>query len=170
MKFEITDKESHKAKIPHEIFLANLIANHILWFVASLGVVGSYWQPLALVPMISLGVLCYILWRARRSRSVDSWFVMCHWQIAATRSKVFLMMICLLLVIVVCGWAAYQYLGVMKEAVYALIGGTGLLPVMVTVLILIITESDVLHQAAQHKLPPSAVAKYPNPEARVIDE
>jgi len=170
MKFEITGEEGHKAKIPHEIFLTNLIANHILWFVASLGVVRSYWQPLALVPVVSLGVLFYILWRARKSRSLDPWFVMCHWQIAATRSKIFLVMICLLLLIAACGWAGHAYLGLMKEAVFALIGGTGLLPVMVTVLILIIAESDTLHRAAQHELPPSIVEKFPNPAVRAIAE
>ena len=80
MKFEITGEEAHKAKIPHEIFLTNLIANHILWFVAALGLVRSYWQPLALVPIVSVGILAYTLWRAKQSKSRDSWFVMCHWK------------------------------------------------------------------------------------------
>ena len=170
MKFEISDSESHKAKIPHEIFLTNLIANHILWFVAALGLARSYWQPLALVPIVSFCILAYTLWRARQSRERDSWYVMCHWQIAAKRSRLFIGMLLLLLIISGLGWLGYTYGGMMEVAVYAIIGGVGLLPVMVTVLVLIIMESDVLHQAAQHKLPKSVVERYPNPGAVVLEE
>ena len=83
MKFDISDELTHKAKIPHDIFLTNLIGNHILWFVAALGLVRSYWQPLALVPIVSFALLVYTLWRARQSRLRDEWYVMVHWQIAA---------------------------------------------------------------------------------------
>ncbi len=168
MKFQITDRESHQARIPHEIFLTNLIANHILWFVAALGMVKTFWQPLALVPVFSFVALSYILWRARRSRRVDSWYVMCHWQIAARRSLIFLGMLVLLMIVSALGWAGYTRLGMMKEAVLALIGGIGILPVMVTVLVLIIMESDVLYQAMQHRLPKGIQTRHPNPGVAVI--
>lgn len=170
MKFDIGADEAHKAKIPHEIFLTNLIANHILWFVAALGLAGSFWQPLALVPVVSFSILGYTLWRAWRSKGRDSWFVMCHWQIAARRSRIFIAMLFLLLVLSGLGWLGYAYGGMKEVAVYALIGGIGLLPVMVTVLVLIIMESDVLHQAAQHKMPKSVFERYPNPDAVVLEE
>jgi len=95
MKFQISDAESHRAKIPHEIFLTNLIGNHILWFIAALGMAKTYWQPLALVPLFSVALLVYTLWRARLSRQRDSWFVMCHWQICAGRSRIFIIMLML---------------------------------------------------------------------------
>lgn len=170
MKFQITDRESHQARIPHEIFLTNLIGNHILWFVSSLGMANSFWQPLALVPVFSFGSLFYILWRARKSRRVDSWYVMCHWQIAARRSQIFLGMMVLLMIASSLGWAGYTYLGMMKEAVFALIGGVGILPVMVTVLVLIIMESDVLYQAMQNRLPQGIQKRYPNPGIVVIKD
>ncbi len=170
MKFDISADEARRSKIPHEIFLTNLIGNHILWFVAALGVARSYWQPLALVPVVSFAILAYTLWKARRARTRESWYVMCHWQIAARRSRIFVIMLLLLLLISGLGWLGYTYGGMMEVAVYALIGGIGLLPVMVTVLVLIIMESDALHQAAQHKLPKSIVERYPNPDAVVIEE
>ena len=74
MQFEISEQEVKQAKIPHEIFLVNLVANHILWFIAALGVARTYWQPVALVPVVSFTILAYTLWRARRSRSRDPWF------------------------------------------------------------------------------------------------
>jgi hypothetical protein len=170
MKFEITDRDAHRAKIPHEIFLTNLIGNHILWFVAALAVVGSYWQPLALVPAFSVTSLLYILWRARRSLRGDPWYVMCHWQIAARRSRIFMGMLALLGVVSASGWYGYAHLKMMKEMVLAMIGGIGLLPVMVAVLVLVMLESDLLHQASQHRLPKAIVERFPNPEIKVIEE
>lgn len=170
MKFEISDELTHKAKAPHDIFLTNLIGNHILWFVAALGLVRSYWQPLALVPVVSLSLLAYTLWRAKQSPQRDEWYVMVHWQIAAERSRFFIYMILAVLTVCLLGWIGYTYLGMMKVAVVALIGGIGLLPIMVTVLILILMESDALHQAALHKLSNRIVEKYPVPEGVVVTD
>ncbi|EGW53514.1 hypothetical protein QQ73_01965 [Candidatus Endoriftia persephone str. Guaymas] len=167
MKFEISEAAAHKAKIPHEVFLTNLIGNHILWFVASLGVARSFWQPVALVPVVSLITLFYTLWRARRSCQVDEWYVMCHWQLAAARSRVFLGMIMFALLVCFAGWIGYTYFGMMEVAVYAVVGGGSILPVMVTVLILIIMESDALHQTDQQKMPRSLLLKYPKPDGVV---
>ena len=170
MKFDISAEESKRAKIPHEIFLTNLIGNHILWFVAALGTVKTYWQPMALVPIVSVASLAYVLWRARKSLKSDSWYVMCHWQIAARRSLVFIYMLLLLATVGLLGWVGYTYLGMMEVAVFAIIGGMGVLPVMVTVLIQIIMESDALHQASQHRLPKGILEKYPNPGIAVIED
>jgi hypothetical protein len=68
------------------------------------------------------------------------------------------------------GWIGYTYFGMMKVAVMALIGGVGLLPIMVTVLVLIIMESDALHQASLHKLSSRVVEEFPPPEGVTILE
>ncbi|MES9958850.1 MAG: hypothetical protein ABW089_00325 [Sedimenticola sp.] len=172
MKFEISEEEAKKAKIPHEIFLTNLIGNHILWFVAALGTVRTFWQPLALVPIVSFALLVYTLWKAKQIREDESasWFVMCHWQIAAKRSRIFIYMLIAGLCVALLGWLGYSYGGMMKEAVYAVIGGMGILPVMVTVLVLIIMESDVLHQAGHHRLPKGIIERFPNADAKVLEE
>jgi uncharacterized membrane protein YfhO len=168
MKFEISDDLVHKAKIPHDIFLTNLIGNHILWFVAALGLVRSYWQPLAMVPILSFSVLVYTLWRAKTSR--DPWYVWVHWQIAAARSRVFIYMLSIVLGVWFLGWLGFTYFGMKKVAVMAMIGGGGILPIMVTVLVLILMESDALHQANACRLSKSVVKKYPYPEDVVVLE
>ena len=170
MKFEISDQESKQAKVPHEIFLTNLVGNHILWFIASLGLVRSYWQPLAMVPVVSILLLCFTLWRARRSKATDPWYVMCHWQICARRSRVFILMLLLLGMVSLLGWIGFTYFGMKEVAVIAMISGAGVLPVMVTVLVLILMESDALHQAAQHKLPKRMIELFPNSEVKVLEE
>lgn len=168
MKFEISDDVVHKAKIPHDIFLTNLIGNHILWFVAALGLVRSYWQPLAMVPIVSFLALFYTLWRAKRSR--DEWYVWVHWQIAAERSRVFIYMLIAILMVWLLGWIGFTYFEMKKVAVMAMIGGGGILPIMVTVLILILMESDALHQANLRQLSKRLVEKYPYPEGVVVLE
>lgn len=170
MRFEVTPSEIKQSNLPHELFLTNLIANHVLMFVAALGMAGSLPWLLALIPLISVGILGYTLWRAARSKTRDSWYVMCHWQVCARRSKIFILVLVLLLVISALGWVGYTYLGMMKEAVWALIGGLGLLPLMVTVLVLVIMESEALYHAQMAKLPTWVVARYPNPDARLIPE
>ncbi len=170
MKFNITDEESRKAKIPHEIFLTNLIANHILWFIASLGMAKDIPQLLMLVPIVSFAILSYTLWRANKSKKTDSWFVMCHWQIAAARSRILIYMLLFMLTIAFLGWLGYTYLGMKEVAVYAITGGVGILPVMVTVLALIIMESDMLHQTTLHKVPKGVVKKFQSPEMPDIVE
>lgn len=170
MQFEVTPQEMLKAKVPHEIFLTNLVGNHILCFVASLGIVNLFWQPIAMVPVISVSMLAYTLLRARRERQGESWFVMCHWQLAARRSMAFFGVLLLFSLIALLGWMGYTYLGMKEVAVYALVGGIGLLPTLVSVLVLIVMESDGMHLASQGKLPKGIVARFPNPEAVLIDE
>ncbi|WP_275098240.1 hypothetical protein [Sedimenticola hydrogenitrophicus] len=170
MKFDISEQESSRAKVPHEIFLTNLVGNHILWFIASLGLVRSYWQPLALVPLVSILLLGYTLWRAKRAKTIDSWYVMCHWQLCAARSRVFILTLSVFGFIAFLGWVGFTYFGMKQVAVMAMIGGTGVLPVMVIVLVLILMESDALHQAAQHKLPARMIERYPNPDIEVLEE
>ncbi len=164
MEYNVSEEDRKKAKIPHEVFLTNLIGNHILWFVAGLGVAGSYWQPLAMVPVVSLMTVSYTLWRTKHACSEESWFVMCHWQLAVKRSQVLLGVMVFLLVVVILGWVAYTYLGLMDIAIKAMIGGMGILPVMVTILVLIMMEIDAMHQATQGKLSAKIAEAYPNPD------
>ena len=168
MQFKVSKEQVQAARAPHELMLLNLIGNHILWFVGSLGIAGSYWQPVAMVPVVSLSILGYLIWRGKVSRQKDNWFVMCHWQIAARRGQIFLMIILsMILVILLVGGLGYFYFHWMKEVVIAIIGGVGVLPVMVTVLILIIMESDAMDQASHGKVPENILKKFPAPEAEV---
>jgi len=170
MRFEVSKEDIKRANVPHELFLTNLVGNHILMAIAAGGMAGTFPWLMAIIPVTSFSILGYTLLRARRSLRVDPWYPMCHWQLCSRRSKIFIAMLTMLLVITLLGWVGYTFLGMMKEAVLALIGGVGILPVMVTVLVLIIIESDALYHANQARLPRWVVERYPNPDAEVIDE
>jgi hypothetical protein len=161
MSYDVSKLDIKRAKHPHELFLINLVTNHILVFIALLGLANDYPYLLLIVPIISFTVLIYTMLRARRSLRVDPWYVYCHWQLGAKRSKFFILM--LLIMLAVIGLVLLISGGEPGPQHYA-IGGVGILPTMVTVLVLIVMESDAMHQATTGKVPKWLVKKYPNPE------
>ena len=56
---EPTEQETIAAKRPHDIFLSNLIGNHILVFTAIATFGPSYIQYMVLVPLFSFAALAY---------------------------------------------------------------------------------------------------------------
>jgi len=155
-----TEQEMKAAKVPHDIFLSNLIMNHILLFTGLATFGQSYMKFLVLVPIISISTISYTFYRAAKVKRDDNEFIYIHWQIARRWSKSFAIALTLLATVATLGWMANQYLGLMKEAVYALIGGLGILPTLVTVLVLIVIESDSLHHARMGTLPKWAQRKF----------
>ncbi|HKJ77459.1 MAG TPA: hypothetical protein VKA64_09665 [Gammaproteobacteria bacterium] len=167
MRFDVPESEKKSAAHPHEVFLINLITNHILLFVVFMTSANTYPLLPLLTPAISIVILAYILLRARKSLNDDPWFVMCHWQLSARWARIFIVMIAILAAII--GLLLWISGGDMEPQHYA-VGGAVLLPVMVTVLGLIILESEGTHQARQGILPKSMVERYPNAEAVALEE
>lgn len=157
MKYDIAADELKKARVPHEVFLTNLIFNHILVFVAIISA-SSLTQYVVIVPIFSVVSLIYLFWGASRASKHASWYVNAHWQIAARRSRFFLIMLA-----VMGGVMAAVFMlsgGDMKPQHWAL-GGVAFLPVMITVLGLIVFESESLHQAKNGTLPDWVSERFP---------
>jgi len=170
MHYEVSEAVITDAKHPHEIFLINLITNHILIFVGLLGMAKTYPWLMLVTPSISIVVLGYIMLRARAKLQHGDWFAVCHWQLCAHRSKLFIIML------VVLGLA----LGALLASVggdpaqlkpgHKALGGVLALPTLVFILVLIVMESDAMHKAKSGIVPQWLVDKYPNPEAKPIAE
>ncbi len=60
MQFNVSEEEAKKAKVPHDLFLINLIFNHIFMFAAFLSA-SSLWKWVILVPIFSISVLTYTI-------------------------------------------------------------------------------------------------------------
>ena len=161
---EPTENEIAAAKVPHDIFLSNLIMNHILLFTAIAAFGPQYFKYMVLVPVFSGLTLVYTFFRSKKVKREQGEFVYIHWQIARRWSKLFAGILALLLTVSFLGWLGHQYLGLMKEAVYALIGGFGILPTLMTVLVLVVVESDSLHHARMGTLPKWARRRFLNEE------
>ncbi len=171
MKFEITDEEARKAKFPHELFLINLITNHILLFVGLLGMMKNYPILTTVTPTISFIVIGYLMLRNQSiQKSAESWFVRCHWQVCIKKSKFFIgILLFFALGIIAIILSAGGEIKDLKPGHYAIAGVT-ILPTMLSVLALIVIESDAMHQAKSGILPKWVVEKNPNSNAVLIEE
>jgi len=157
---QVTEEEIKAAKVPHDIFLSNLIMNHILLFTGIAAFGGQYIKFLALVPFFSFIALAITFYRASRVKRQDSEFVYIHWRIARRWSLLFSGVLTLLCTVSFLGWLGQEYGNMMTEMVYALIGGLGILPTLLTVLVLVVIESDSLHHARIGTYPKWARRKY----------
>lgn len=157
MKYDIPADELKKSRVPHEVFLTNLIFNHVLVFVAIISA-SSLTQYVVIVPIFSVVSMVYLFWGASRASKHASWYVNAHWQIAARRSRFFLLMLAIMGSVM----AAVFMLsgGDMKPQHWAL-GGVAFLPVMISVLGLIVFESESLHQAKNGMLPDWVSERFP---------
>ena len=157
---QATEQEIAAAKVPHDIFLSNLIMNHILLFTAIAAFGGKYIGLLILIPIFSFIALAVTFYRASRVKREDSEFVYVHWQIARRWSVLFSGVLLLLCTVSLLGLLGQQYGNMMKEMTYALIGGLGLLPTLMSVLVLVIIESDSLHHARLGTYPKGSRKRY----------
>jgi membrane-associated HD superfamily phosphohydrolase len=170
MHYEVSEAEITDAKHPHEIFLINLITNHVLIFVGLLGMAKTYPWVMLITPSISIVVLSYLMIRSRSKLKSGSWYAACHWQLCAHRSKLFIGMLLVLALVIAglllsVGGDASQ----LKPGHYAL-GGVSALPTLVFILVLIVMESDALHKARTGVVPQWLIDKYPNADMRRIAE
>lgn len=158
--------EIRRAKWPHEIFLINLVFNHILVFASTFGVYSTFPLMVLIVPITSVSIVAYIFFTARQvAAGNETPLVKAHWAVADRRNKVFfalLSSICLL------GGAAY-WIGILagwsKIAVIAILGGVGILPFMVSILVLVVLGNASMYQARHNQLPKGYVSSSQNPPA-----
>jgi len=166
MTYDISPEDLKKARVPHEVFLTNLIFNHVLVFVAILSA-SSLIQYIVIVPIFSFVSLAYLFWGARRAKVNAPWYVSGHWQIAARRSRFFLMMLTAMCIVLGIIYAVSG--GEMKPHHWAF-SGVAFLPIMVTVLGLIVFESESLHQAKKSMLPKWIPERFPENALMPIDQ
>ncbi|HEU0219203.1 MAG TPA: hypothetical protein VFQ98_00185 [Gallionella sp.] len=166
-QFNISPEEGRRAKWPHEIFLINLIFNHIFVFCATVAVVSTFPLLTALVPVISFSIIGYILIRARQVAAGDeSWFVKAHWQIAAARNRLFMLLLTVTYIVSGGGLWLSKMLGWAKIPTIALIAGVGLLPFMVVLLVLIVLGNESVFMARDGKLPKRFAEQNPDVQAQ----
>jgi hypothetical protein len=149
---EYSKKELKDGQFPHQLFLFNMIGNHVL--LALIALSNSSYLEVTVIPIgISLMILIYTLIKAPARLKSESLFVRSHWRIVLKRTKIFLITYAVLFTTGLSAWLSYSYADVMKEQAMALAGGLGILPTMVVVLVLTILETEALHQALNGHVP-----------------
>lgn len=159
-------EEITRAKWPHEIFLINLVFNHILVFASTFGVFSTFPLMVLIVPVTSFAITGYILVKARQvAAGNETIFVKSHWVVADKRNKHFMWLLTITCVLIGGGFLLSKMMGWSKIATIALLGGVGLLPFMVTLLVLIVLGNDSMYQARHSKIAKGYIAEQ-NPEAQ----
>jgi len=165
MDIQTSDEERKRARHLHAVLLFNLVVNHIFLFLMALTLINLSKIPMVLMVILSLGLLGYTLTKAKKSLTDEpSWFIRCHWQFAAKRARLFLILFLALGSLTLILFFGGQALHMQKVATWALTGGFGVLPFMVSVLGLIVIEFDAEHQSKIGKVPAGAIAYYPPPK------
>lgn len=158
-QYSASPEEIVRAKWPHEIFLINLVFNHILVFASTFGVFSTFPWMVLIVPITSFAITGYILINAKKvAASNETIFVKAHWVVADKRNKHFLKLLTIACVVIGSGLLLSKTMGWSKIATIALLGGVGLLPFMVALLVLIVMGNDSMYQARHSKLPKGAIA------------
>lgn len=148
-------EEITRAKWPHEIFLINLVFNHILVFASTFGVFTTFPYMVLIVPVTSFAITGYIIINSRKvAAGSDIEFVKAHWRVAAKRNSYFLRLLLITCSLIGGGLWLSKTMGWSKIATLALLGGAGLLPFMVSLLVLIVLGNESMYQARHAKYPP----------------
>jgi len=164
MEIQTNEAERKRARHLHAALLFNLVVNHIFLFLMALTLIKTSTIPMILMAVISLSLLGYILISAKRSLTNEpSWFVCCHWQFAAKRSRLFLILFLVLGSISIAFFYGGHAMGMKGVAIMAFSSILGLV-FMVAVLGLVVIEFDAEHQSKNGKVPAAAIAHYPPPK------
>lgn len=161
MELQTTEQERKRARHLHAALLFNLVVNHIFLFLMALTLIKLSSIPMVLMVVLSVTLQGYILFKAKGSlTSETSWFVRCHWQFAAKRARMFLILFIVLGVLSVAFIYSGQAMGMSSVAIKAFASILGLV-FMVAVLGLVVIEFDAEHQAKAGKVPAGAIAYHP---------
>ena len=146
--------EIRRAKWPHEVFLINLVFNHILVFASTFGVYSTFPLMVMLVPTISIAITAYIAIRAKQVRGGDEpLLIKAHWWLADKRNKQFMALLAAACLFGGAGYALAKAMNWSNIATIAILSGFGLLPFMVSLLVLIVLGNAAMYDARHNKMP-----------------
>lgn len=160
MYLEAEPAEVKQAKAPHELFMVNLLLFHLLMTPAAIVIDIGTWG--LLLPLsLSLTVMGYSLWRARRAERQHR-LVMLHWKLALRRYRVLLIGYAITAVILLLGYLLTLAMdeGSMRQIMFTVITRIGVVPLVVMVFVLAFLESSGLSQAGSQEVPDWLFARY----------
>ncbi|MFA6920303.1 MAG: hypothetical protein WC216_00525 [Gallionella sp.] len=164
MEIQSSEFEKKRARHLHAVLLFNLVVNHIFLFLMALTLIKTSHTPMILMAALSITLLAYILISAKRAITAEpSWYIRCHWQLAAKRARLFLFLFLALGTLSIALFYGGHALGLKGPAVMAFSSILGLI-FMASILGLVVIEFDAEHLAKSGKVPAGAIASYPPPK------
>jgi len=173
MEIEVPEEQIKRAKTPHELFMLNLIAFHLLLTPAVI-VLAKFPQVMALAKMLGIGELALvlplpplfsslvILYTYVRSRADQPWFVMAHWKLALRRYRILGIGYGLSALVMLGGWALTQGSS-MEGIMIVALTRVGIMPTLIAVIIDFALEAGSINQAERGEVPDAIASRYPPP-------
>lgn len=182
MIFDVPESELRRAKSPHELAMVNLLLLNLPALIALLG--GSFLQPdsplapyrrigVALPMSLSLAVVAFGFWRARRASQAGTWFVAAHWRLANRRYKALVVAYGAGAVLIWLGWliAQTQTHPGLQALMFIALQRVAVAPMLVALMVLVVLESGSIYQAQRGEVPDWLVRSFPpSPELLAASE
>ncbi len=164
MKYDVDERERGKAKTPHEVFMFNLFAFHLLVTPLILFSGIGEWG-VALPPLLSAGVIAYIYGRGRRAERGDPWFVMAQWKVAFARCKLLLLAYAISAGLLLVAWVLSLGAGKTQDIMFTVLTRIAVMPTVVMVFVTAVLESGAIQQATDGEVADKIAERYPPPGA-----
>jgi len=159
MNYEISDREKGLARLPHNLFVLNILLFHLLMtpaaIVLDIGMFGF------LIPLsCSLAVITYIY---IRSQKLTVWFVDMHWRLSFRRCLFLMAGYSVTGLLLFVAWLLS--LGVadpeMAEIMFTAISRVAVLPTLLAVMSTVVLEAGGYHLVNRGEVPEMLVRKFP---------
>jgi len=162
MNFEISEEEKRLARVPHNLFVLNILLFNLLLTPAAIVLdVGMFGF---LIPLtFSLAVVLYIY---RRSRKQGDWFVEMHWRLSFRRCQFLMIGYGVTALLVAVAWLISLSANdaKMAEIMFTAISRVAVVPTLLAVMATVVLEAGGYHLINSGKVPDWLVNKFPPPE------
>ena len=165
MQCDIDEATRRRAKSPHELFLFNMAAFHLLATPAGIALGIGLWG-FVLPLLLSGSVMLFTLFRARKCRQLCPWFVTIHWMLALRRYRLLLIAYGITASILALGWLLtmgmeqHSTQHIMRTVFTRL----SVVPTLLMVMVLFVMESGAIVQTTSSQIADAMARRFPPPE------
>jgi hypothetical protein len=174
MKFQIDALTRRQGRAPHELAMINLLVFNLMLcggvVASSMAQRGSVLEHYKLwiiaVPLaVSFTIIAFSFWRTLQTRNRGPWFAAVHWEIAASRYRILLLVYLVGAGLIGLGWllAHTQDKPGMQEMMFIALQRVAVAPMLISVMVLAVLESSSLFQAGNGEVPDGATKRMPPP-------
>lgn len=162
MQCDIDEAKRRRAKTPHELFLFNLAAFHLLATPAGIALDIGLWG--FVIPLLlSSTVMLFTLLRTRRYREQSPWFVAIHWMVALHRYRLLLIAYSITAAILALGWLLTMGVEQLstQHIMRTVFTRLSVIPTLLMVMVLFVMESGAIVQTASGQVSDTMAARFP---------
>lgn len=159
MNFEITEEEKKSARVPHNLFVLNILLFNLL--MTPLAIVLDVGMYGLLIPLIcSLSVITYIYWRSEKSRC---WYIDMHWRLSFRRCQYLMVGYAITGLLVAIAWLISMSANdaTMAEIMFTAISRVAIVPTLLAVMVTVVLEAGGYHLINRGEVPDKFVEKFP---------